>query len=211
MKSHLVSWTLLCLALSAIPLSAQVLYEDGPLNGTTDAWTINFGYIVSNTFTLTGAGTVNGFDFYTWTFPGDQLLTVDWYFTSEEFGGTTYGQGTAGVTSTFISNNQYGYSIEKQSVSGLNVALDPGTYWMNLANANTTQGNPVYWDENSGIGCHSPGCPSEVSENTEGTIPPESFDVTGTYGSGGTVPEPGSIVLFGSGIVAVATMLRRRR
>ena len=27
-----------------------VIYENGPVNGTTDAWTINFGYVVSDTF-----------------------------------------------------------------------------------------------------------------------------------------------------------------
>ena len=59
----------------------QVLYENGPLNGTVDAWTINYGYFVSDTFTLTGNASVGGFDFYTWTFPGDKPLTVDWSIT----------------------------------------------------------------------------------------------------------------------------------
>ncbi len=34
------------------PATAQVLYDDGPINGTTDAWTINFGYVVADTITL---------------------------------------------------------------------------------------------------------------------------------------------------------------
>ena len=41
----------------------KVLYENGPLNGDYDAWTINFGYIVSNSFTLGGTNTITGFDF----------------------------------------------------------------------------------------------------------------------------------------------------
>jgi hypothetical protein len=27
------------------------VYENGPINGNTDAWTINFGFVVSDTFT----------------------------------------------------------------------------------------------------------------------------------------------------------------
>ncbi len=46
-------------------------YEDGPINGTTDAWTINFGYVVSDTFTVPSNSTaVTGFDFGAWEYPG---------------------------------------------------------------------------------------------------------------------------------------------
>ncbi len=162
----------------------SVVYENGPVNGTVDAWTINFGYVVSNTFTLSSSGSATGFDFYVWAYPGDTPLTVDWSITSDEFGGTTYGSGTAQVTSTYISSNQYGYDIEKVSVTGLNVGLAPGTYWLNLQNATTGFGAPLYWDENSGAGCHSPGCPSYASESAQGTIASEAFDVLGSGGIG---------------------------
>src|SRR5271167_2692907 len=45
------------------PQQGGVLYENGPVNGTTDAWTINFGYIVSDTFVPNGSP-VGGFDLY---------------------------------------------------------------------------------------------------------------------------------------------------
>ncbi len=46
-----IAWlAILCLALAAIPAWAQWTYDNGPINGTTDAWTINFGYVVSDTF-----------------------------------------------------------------------------------------------------------------------------------------------------------------
>jgi uncharacterized repeat protein (TIGR03803 family) len=38
----------------------------------------------------------------------------------------------------------------------------------------------VYWDENSGVGCQSPGCPSQAQENTLGTIPSEAFSLEGS-------------------------------
>ena len=59
----------------------QVIYENGPVNGTTDAWTINFGYIVSDTF-VPSDGSVTGFDLYVWEFPGDIMTSVQWSITS---------------------------------------------------------------------------------------------------------------------------------
>jgi len=50
-----------------------------------------------------------------------------------------------------------------------------------LSNACTTSGcsvtNPIYWDENSGTGCTSRGCPSTAYENTIGSIPSETFSL----------------------------------
>ena len=90
------------------------------------------------------------------------MTTVDWSITSAPNGGTVYGSGTASVTDQFISTNQYGYNIDKISVSGLNVSTGSGTVYLNLQNAVVPSGDPVYWDENSGSGCHSPGCPSQA-------------------------------------------------
>jgi len=219
MKLRIVLLTIiLCLALAAAPASAQVLYDDGPINGTTDAWTINYGYVVGDTFTLSANSTVGGFNFGVWEFPGDVMTSVDWSITSQYDGGTVYGSGTANgknLTDQFISLNQYGYNIDKITVSNLNVPLSSGTtYWLNLQNASVPSGNPVYWDENSGLGCtgddgHGGGCPSMASNGGIGTIPAESFDINGT-GGGGTTPEPSSILLFGSGMLGLAGVLRRK-
>ena len=148
-----------------------VIYSNGPVNGTVDAWTVNFGYVVSNSFTLASGSGFGGFDFYVWAYPGDTPLSVDWSITSAPFGGTTYGSGTAQVTSTFLSSNQYGYDIDLETVTGLNVGLDAGTYFLNLQNAVTSFGDPLFWDENSG--------PSQAYSSGVGTIASEAFDVTG--------------------------------
>ncbi len=205
---RIAALTVLCLALAAIPAVAQ--YDNGPINGTTDAWTINFGYIVSDTFTA-GSSTT-GFSFGVWEFPGDVMSSVDWSITTGENGGNTIGSGTASgsnLSDSFISTNQYGYDIDKITVSGLNVATTAGTtYWLNLQNAAVPSGDPVYWDENSGAGCGGSGCPSSASESSVGTIASEAFTISG--GSSGTTPEPSSIMLFGSGILGLAGVLRRK-
>jgi hypothetical protein len=207
---RIASLALLCLALTVIPASAQVLYSNGTPNLNAIAWTINFGYAVSDTFTLPGASTINGFDMWVWEAPGDKALSVDWSITSAEFGGTRYGGGTASVTDTILTTNQYGYQIDQLTGSTGGVALGgSGTYWLNIQNAVMQSGGALYWDENSG--------PSQASENTIGSIPSETFDITGYCADGANspdcgppTPEPGSIMLFGSGILGIAGMLRRR-
>ena len=198
---RIVSLVVLCLALAVVPaIAQQILYDNGPANGTVDAWTINFGYVVSDSFKLSANGLVSGFDFYVWAYPGDTALTVDWSITSAEFGGTTYGSGTASLSSSFISSNQYGYDIDKLSVSGLYVKLGNfgGTYWLNLANATTSFGDPLFWDENSG--------PSSASESAVGTIASEAFRISGT-----SVPEPSIVLMYGSSALCLVGLLRRKR
>ncbi len=204
-----IAWlAVLCLALAAIPAWAD--YNNGPINGTTDAWTINFGYVVSDTF-VPDKSSVTGFMFGAWEFPGDTLTSLQWSITSGEYFGTTFGSGTASgqnLTDQFISTNQFGYDIDKITVTGLNITVTPGsTYWLNLFNAAVPSGDPVFWDENSGVGCTSPGCPSMSSE-TAGTITSESFTVN-TY-SQGTTPEPSSFILIGSGVIGIVGVLRRK-
>ncbi len=124
--------------------------------------------------------TVDGFDIWVWEFPGDVVISVDWSITDSPNGGTVYGSGTANVTDQYVSTNQYGYDIDKISVSGLNVVASCATTcYLNLQNAVVTNGDPVYWDENSGQDCRSQGCPSQAVESAIGTIPSEAFDITG--------------------------------
>ncbi len=211
MKLRIASLTILCLALGGIPGWAD--YDNGPINGTTDAWTINFGYIVSDTFTTLAGQTVTGFMFGVWEFPGDVLTSVDWSITTGENGSMVFGSGTASgknLTDQFISSNQYGYDIDKITVTGLNVYMPvSNTFWLNLQNAVVPSGDPVYWDENSGKGCGGTGCPSSASESAVGTIPGEAFTVN-TGSCCGTTPEPSSIMLFGSGILSLVGVQRRK-
>jgi hypothetical protein len=46
-------------ALLAVPAVAQVVYENGPINGNVDAWTINFGFAVADSFTISGGPTLS--------------------------------------------------------------------------------------------------------------------------------------------------------
>jgi len=208
----------LCLALAGPP--ASTAYDNGPINGTTDAWTINFGYVVSDSYLSDGTA-VTSFSLGVWEFPGDTMSSVQWSITSGENSGTVYGSGTASgsnLTDKFISTNQYGYDIDLITVTGLNAAQVSGTtYWLNLQNAAVPSGDPVYWDENSGAGCGANGCPSLASESAVGTIASEAFTIAPCFAGDGHLPdcgpptpEPGSILSFATGMLVLAGMLRSR-
>ena len=78
MKLRAASLYLLATCLFALPALAQNdLYDNGPTNGTNDAWTLNFGFAVSNTFTLSSNSTVNGLNFAAWLSPGDVLESIE--------------------------------------------------------------------------------------------------------------------------------------
>jgi len=165
------------------PLDNNDLYDNGPINGNTDAWTINFGFIVSDSFTVANDNTsVTGMSFATWLYSGDTIQSVQLSITSEPNGGTTYFNGVVDFTEGSCATNQYGFSVCVETSSPFNLPLNSGMYWVNLQNAVVSNGDPTYWDENSGDGCNSPGCPSQA-DNNYGTIPSESFTILGNASS----------------------------
>ena len=155
------------------PLQDNVIYNNGPINGTTDAWTINFGFITSDSFTVTQGNntSITGMSFGAWLIEGDTLESAQVSITSGENGGTSYFNQTVNFTQSGCSANQYAYDVCLETSSAFSVALDNGTYWVNLQNAVVDSGDPIYWDENSG--------PSSASQNDVGTIPSEAFTILG--------------------------------
>jgi hypothetical protein len=188
----------------AIPASAGDIYTNGPINGQTDAWTINFGFVTSDSFIVSGGnGAVAGFSFGAWLFPGDTLNSVELSITSQELGGTTYFDQVISLTASNCFINQFGFNVCQETSMFTGPNLADGNYWVNLGNAVVDNGDPVYWDENDG--------PSFASDNSVGSLPSESFTIIGNGQTNGTVPEPGSILLITSGAVGALGLLRRKR
>jgi hypothetical protein len=204
--------TIVCLMLAVAPAMADS-YSNGPLNGTADAWTINFGFTVSDSFMLSSSP-VTEFHFVYWDASSTDLLTTaDLQLGTNSFGGSPT---TVAFSNTFLGTNQFGYNLYQADASGLDIPWAGGAGFATLGNACSTSGcsvsNPIYWDENSG--------PSTAYENTLGSIPSEAFTLTGTScipcGCGirgpdcGGTPEPSSILLLGSGILGIVGILRRK-
>src|SRR5450759_2829572 len=115
MKTRLSLLTMLCLMLAVTPAMADTLYSNGPVNGTTDAWTINFGFAVSDSFTCSVDCTVQDFHIGVWLFPGDVLGSVDMALGSTSFGGTFNTYNATG--SQDLGVNQYGYDLSLIHIS----------------------------------------------------------------------------------------------
>lgn len=196
----------------ASPAVAQNdLYDNGPTDGHTLGWTINFGFSVSDQFTLGFNAAPNGIQFAAWLFPGDVLQSVEVSITSSEFGGTSYFDQTVSFMQSGCFSNG-GFNVCNENGAFAPVLLNAGSYWLNLANGVVNTGDPVYWDQNSG--------PSLASESSVGTIPSESFSLLASCDAGRnapgcgppppTTPEPGSLLLFGSGAIALLMAVSRK-
>jgi hypothetical protein len=209
LKLRIASLILVCLALVAIPAMADS-YNNGPANGQVDAWTINFGFTVTDSFTFAGGGGgVTDVEFAAWLVPGDTISNVEVQIGSAAFGNDLF-DGIVSLSQSNCSTNGFGYNVCEETGTFTGPTLGNGTYWLTLGNANVPSGDPVYWDENSGVGCTGAGCPSAAQENTVGTIPSEAFTLNAGTTTVTTTPEPSSIMLLGSGILGLAGILRRK-
>ena len=207
MRIALLTLLTCCLMLAVSPAMADTLYSNGAYNGTTDAWTINFGFSVSDSFTVPDQSSIEDLHLVYWdASTSDLLTTVDMQIGTTSFGGSI--QTLGGVTNTFLGINQYGYALYQADYTFSNIPWS-GAGYVTLSNACSTSGcsisNPIYWDENSG--------PSTAYENTLGSVPSEAFTLTGTHQGTSPppgTPEPGTIMLFGSAVVGLAGAIRRK-
>lgn len=201
------------------PASAStVLYDNGPVNGTVDAWNINFGYAVSDSFDLSSAAAITGADFYLWASPGDSLTTVDWAVSSDPLvGGTTYDSGTASSIASFLFTNDYGFSLIAETIAIPSLNLGVGSYWFTLQNAVVVSGGSIFWDQNDGpSAAWLTGIGNLI--NSDGPCSgactfSEAFQITGNSlggGQGAAIPEPASFGLLGLGLIGIASLMRRK-
>ena|ERR1035437_2169686 len=118
MKMRIASLLLLtigCLMLAVAPATASILYANEPdgcgiLCYEADGWTINFGFSVSDSFTVPDNSHIQDLHFIYWD-PSttDVLSTVDMAIGSTSFGGTFL---TLPVTTNqFLFYNAFGYAI----------------------------------------------------------------------------------------------------
>ena len=182
----------------------KVVYNNGTPDGN-NAYIINFGFTVTDSFTLNSQSNINHIDFWVWQEPGDVLESVDYTIYSLP-PARILAKGTASTTpedqfQCLMSQGldcEYGFSF-----SAIN--LPAGTYWLTLGNAVVNTRDPIYWAESGG--------PSKAFQDAGaglvGTIPSEAFDVVDPPAQNGSVSQPGSTSLFDSGLSRLTKILSR--
>jgi hypothetical protein len=205
-------FAVLCLLL-ALPGWAGVLFDDGPVNGTYNAFFIDgpggpFGQTVSDEFVATGTGTADSLDFGMWVPGGSTPTTVSWAIGTSWFSSDISSGFDVQVGYTFVNSNGDGYDVYLAQVDGLSGALVAGnTYYLTLGNGNDTFGDQyVGWDVNEGpASCFFAQSGTPIGGCGDGG---EAFTLHSAGAPG--VPEPASLVLFGSGLLLLGGLLRRK-
>lgn len=193
--------------------NATVLYDDGPPNGTYNAWPLGIIEPAEDSFNLASTSTLTGVTFGNWIAPSSTGLTVGWFIVDSEGSQTPICAaciGTAPLTAGATFMNARGFDVVDQSFSLPDVVLGAGTYWLALSNEIDSVGGIDFWDMNGGpslvweSGSGDQSGSNCLQGNGPGTCS-NSFQILGTA----SIPEPMSLALFGSGLVALF-MLRRR-
>jgi len=128
-------------------------------------------------------------------------------------GGTLIASGTGSMTNTPTGRSGFGYNEYTNLVSGLNVSLAPGQYWFAaVPECSTCQGRALN-DDTTGL--NSVGKSDPNLEYVNSPFFGQNFEALGSdfpTGSSGVyvVPEPGSLMLLGTGIAGVMGVLRRK-
>lgn len=144
---------------------------------------------------------------------------------STGIGGTIVAQGITAATETLDGFNNFGDTGYKTLVSGLNITLVPGQYWLtvvpfgagmgagrsfqdltsfaNCVDCGAHTGNDSFFDSSFYNASFAP------ASSYAGAVANFSTGVMGTS-SGSQTPEPASLVLLGSGLLALAAAIRKR-
>jgi len=200
------------MAMFAIPASADTIYDNGFGNGQ-DAEAINKGNAVADSFTVSGTFNLISVEFWVDVIPdGDETPTsVEWAIvpvSTDPFSLSPLDYKQVSLTSNGFTNMQ---GCDDSGCWNWNIydmyfdlppdySLVTGTYYLVLQNANSHDGNTLYWDMSYGA--------SAAYQNSLGSsIDSESFIINGTD----PVPELGTLPLLGIGLLFLVPLGLRRR
>ena len=200
------------LACSA-PAYCGVLYTDGGILGTQNGFFVDgpgsgpFAQTISDGFVDTTTGVAGSLDLGLWVTAGTTPTTLSWSLGTSVFGSDISSGTVAQVGYSFFGGTTFGYDVYSVHIDGLSGLLTAGnTYYLTLGGANNSTGNQlVGWDVNNGAAT----CNFAHNGNDLGGcgLGGEAFTIST---ASAPTPEPGSLLLLGSGMLALAGVLRRK-
>ena len=113
----------LCLTLTALPASADTLYDNGPMNGNTNAWTISSGFSVSDSFRVLDTRKVEEMIIGVWLLPGDSVTSVQFDLGSTPFGTDIFSGVLMASGFTDLGTNGFGFDLQLAGFSPPGMSL----------------------------------------------------------------------------------------
>ena len=167
-------------------------------------------FILSGSQTITGLASNN--------LSGLNPATAYWEIrsgVSEGNGGTLIASGTGATSNQATGRSDFGFTEYTNFVGGLNVSLGAGQYWMAVVPQDPSNANRSYNSNTDGL--NSVGTQTINQQYFNSAFFGANFTnannegVFNTFSQAAYVtPEPSSLIMLGSGLVAVAGVVRRR-
>jgi PEP-CTERM motif len=223
LKMRIVLFTLtLCVALSVTALADTTIFSEGPIDGNDNAFFVTGPNLpnflgsfqdISTGFSASASGAPTKLEWGEWSVGAPTSFSYE--IGSAAFG-TDIGSGTVAQTaanSVLLFTNGFGYGVYDVTVPVTGSMMTAGdTYWVSISNATDGANDGTQaWDiPNGGLGGLGT-CNFRQSGTNFGDcgVGGESLTLS-AGGTTGTTPEPSSILLFGSGILGLAGVLRRK-
>jgi hypothetical protein len=177
--------------------AATVVYDNGGI-GAGGAFPVWPAYSVSDSFTLSAATTLTSAQIGLWT----QYLptTLDWSIGTTPFS-SDISSGTGTLANTFVGTSG-GYLVYESTfpLTTPSPLAASATYWLTLQNDPL---HSVYWSLSAGP--NPSAAYGRYGADPASSLPSESFQL---YGS--VVPEPGTLMLLGSSLVGLVSVVYLR-